>query len=151
MAKQDYSKYQVQVPMREVAANLQVKGVSVPTRTYMSNKLVPGCNMYVEYSWIYQMPEPAEVVPAVHAHSYEQVTMMIGTDPDNPEDLGGEVEFEMGGQKMATSRTNALYIPSNVAHGHVTWKRVTRPHILMSITVGTGDILTANPGGYNKK
>jgi hypothetical protein len=150
MANQDYSKYQVQVPMREVAANLKVKGVSVPTRTYMSNKLVPGCNMYIEYSWISQMPEPAQVVPAVHGHPYEQVTMMIGTDANNPEDLGGEVEFEMGGQKMVTSRTNALYIPSNVQHGHVTWRKFTRPHMLMSITVGTGDILTANPGGYNK-
>jgi hypothetical protein len=150
MAKQDYSKYLVQVPMREVAANLNVKGVSVPTRTYMSNRLVPGSNMYVEFSWIYQMPQPAEVVPAVHRHSYEQVTMMIGTNADNPEDLGGEVEFEMGGQKMVSDRTNALYIPSNIEHGHVTWKKFTRPHILMSVTVGTGDILTANPGGYNK-
>ena len=78
MAQQNYGQYQIKVPIREVGANMKVSGVTLPSRTYMSNKLVPGCNVYVEYSWIYQMPDPALVVPSVHSHPYEQVTLMIG-------------------------------------------------------------------------
>ena len=67
MAQSEYSKYLVKEPIREVGANMNVKGVTLPTYTYMSNKLVPGCNVYLELSWIYQMPEPSLVVPP-HTH-----------------------------------------------------------------------------------
>jgi len=58
MAETDYSKYLVKFPIREVAAGLNVKGRTNPTLTYMSNELVPGCNVYVEIGWIWAMPEP---------------------------------------------------------------------------------------------
>ena len=83
MAEAKYDKYLVKVPIREVGANMNVKGVTLPTYTYMSNKLVPGCNVYLELSWIYEMPEPNLVIPSAHSHNYDQVTLMIGSDPHN--------------------------------------------------------------------
>jgi hypothetical protein len=151
MAQSNYGQYQIKIPIREVGANMKVSGVTLPSRTYMSNKLVPGCNVYVEYSWIYQMPEPELVVPSVHSHPYEQVTLMIGSDPQNPENLGAVVENYLGGERMISDRTNATFIPKGMEHGRVCWKSFDRPHLLMSITLGTGDFEKANPGGYSKK
>jgi hypothetical protein len=150
MAQSGYTRYHVKVPIREVGANMKVKGVTLPTRTYMSNKLVPDSNVYLEFTWIHDMPEPSFVVPAVHSHPYNQVTLLIGSDPANPEYLGGEIESYLGGEKMISDKTNALFIPKNVEHGRVTWKKFEKPHILMSIMLGSGDFEAANPGGYNK-
>jgi hypothetical protein len=150
MTESGYSRYQIKVPLREVGANMKVKGVTLPSRTYMSNKLVPGSNVYLEYSWVYEMPEPSFVVPAVHSHNYDQVTMLIGTDPKNPEYLGGEIESYLGGERLLSDRTNAMFIPRNVEHGRVSWKKFERPHILMSITLGNGNLEETNPAGYNK-
>ncbi len=150
MTKPGYSRYQVKAPLREVGANMKVKGVTLPTRTYMSNQLVPGSNVYLEFAWIYEMPEPSFVVPAVHSHPYDQVTLLIGSDPADPERLGAEIESYLGGERLVSDRTNALFIPKNVAHGKVSWKKFERPHMLMSIMLGSGNFEEANPGGYNK-
>ena len=100
MSQTNYHAYQVKVPIREVGANMKVKGVTLPTRTYMSNSLSPkGCNVYLEFTWINQMPEPSLVVPSVHSHPYDQVTLLIGSDPQNPEYLGAEVRVIWAAKK----------------------------------------------------
>jgi hypothetical protein len=151
MAQSEYSKYIVQAPLREVGASMNIKGVTTPTYTYMSNKLVPGCNVYLELSWIYQMPEPSLVVPATHSHPYDQLTLLIGSDPQNPEYLGAEIGSYLGGEKLISDKTTATFMPKNVEHGHVQWKSFERPHIMMSIMLGTGDLVKANPGGLIKE
>ena len=151
MAQSEYGKYLVMEPIREVGANLNVKGVTLPTYTYMSNKLVPGCNVYLELSWIYQMPEPNLVVPATHSHPYDQITLMIGSDPQNPEYLGAEIESYLGGETLITNKTGASFMPKNVEHGHVMWRKLERPHIMMSNMLGTGDLIKADPGGMIKQ
>jgi hypothetical protein len=150
MAQTKYSKYHIKIPIREVGANMKVKSVTLPTRTYMSNKLVPGCNVYLEFTWVQAMPEPAFVVPAVHSHPYDQVTLLIGSDPNNPEYLGAEIESHLGGERLISDKTNALFIPKGVEHGRVSWQSFEKPHILMSIMLGTGNFEEANPAGYNK-
>jgi hypothetical protein len=150
MSQQDFRKYHIKVPVREVGANMKVKGVDLPTRTYMSNRLVPGSNVYIELTWIFEMPEPSLVVPRVHSHGYNQVTLLIGSNPQDPEYLGAEVESYLGGQKMSSDRTNALFIPKGVEHGMVSWKHFEKPHMMMSIMLDNGNFEDANPGGYNK-
>jgi hypothetical protein len=150
MSQPDYRKYHIKTPIREVGANMKVKGVTMPSRTYMSNSLVPGSNVYLEFTWIDQMPEPSLVVPRVHSHGYDQITLLIGSNPKDPEYLGAEIECHVGGQKMISDKTNALFIPRGVEHGMVAWKRFEKPHIMMSIMLGNGNFEDSNPGGYNK-
>ena len=152
MAQSKYGKYLVTVPIREVGVSLNVKGRTNPTLTYMSNQLVPGCNVYVELAWIYEMPEPNPLVPSVHTHDYDQVALNIGSDPHNPEYLGAEIESYMGGERLIQDKTTALFIPKGVEHGRVSWKRVEKPHIQMTITLGAGNLEQAQPGGrgYSK-
>ena len=151
MTQSEYTNNIVKVPIREVGANMNVKGVTLPTYTYMSNKQVPGCNVYLELSWIYQMPEPSLVVPAAHSHPYDQITLLMGSDPANPEYLGAEIESYLGGEKLVSDKTTATFMPKNVEHGHVMWKSFEKPHIMMSIMLGTGDFWMADPGGLIKE
>jgi hypothetical protein len=147
MSESNAAKYMVTVPIREVAAGLNLKGRTNPTFTYMSNKQYPGCNIYLELAWIYEMPEPRALVPKVHSHAFDQVTLNIGSDFQHPEYLGAEIESYIGGEKYVCDKTAAFFLPKGVEHGQVTWTKFKRPHIQMSIMLGTGDFQKANPGG----
>ncbi len=117
-----------------------------PGGALMSGELVPECNVYLEYSRIWDMPIPNPIEMS-HAHSYDEIVLNIGSDPDNPEILGGEIEAYMGSEKQVTDKTSAVFIPKNVEHGPVKWTKFERPHIQMSIVLGTGDLKEALPVG----
>ena len=149
MAEGKYGKCLVKKPAREVGAGSGIKGRTIPTLTYMSNDLVPGSNTYIEVGWIYDIPDPNPHVLS-HSHDYDEIVIRIGADPDNPEYLGAEIESYLGGEKLISDKTNALFIPANAEHGKVKWNKFEKPHILMSIMLGTGNFEEANPAGYNK-
>ncbi len=113
----------------------------------MSNDLVPGSNLYLEFGWIWEMPEPNPHI-FEHTHDYDEVVLHIGSDPNNPEDLGGEIEFVVGGEPLIFDKTTALFVPRGVKHGPLTWRGVNRPHIEMAIILGAGTIEQAVPGGH---
>ena len=145
----DYYKYLVQKPKYEARTEFDdVKGRQYPTMTFMSNELVPGSNVYIEMGWVWAMPDPNPHIPE-HSHSNsDEFVLHIGSDPKNPEDLGGEIEFVVGGQPLKINKTSALYVPAGVAHGPVTWKSITRPHLQMTIIMGAGTLVEAAPAGY---
>jgi len=148
MSQSRYSRNLVTVPLREVAEGVRVKGRTNPTLTYMSNDLVPGSNMYIEFGWIWQMPEPNPHI-FDHMHGdYDEIVFHIGSDPQNPEYLGAEIEFTIGDEKLLVDKTSAIYVPKGVKHGPVTWNIVEKPHIQMAMVLGAGSIRDANPGGH---
>ncbi|OGO31956.1 MAG: hypothetical protein A2Z29_06145 [Chloroflexi bacterium RBG_16_56_11] len=147
MAKTSYKKNLVKVPLREVGETKVIKGRQNPTMTYMSNDLVPGSNMYIEVGWVYEMPSPNPHIDA-HDHNYDEIVMHLGGDPANPEELGAEIEFVVGGEKLTIDKTSALFVPKGVSHGPLTWKKVKKPHIQMVIMPGAGTVRESNPAGY---
>jgi len=142
----------VQKPKYEVGTVYgEIKGRQYPTMTFMSKELVPGSNVYIEMGWVYDMPDPNPHIPEhVHDKSDEYV-LHIGGDYKNPEDLGGEIEFVVGGEPLKINKTSALYVPAGVVHGPLTWKSVTRPHLQMTIIMGAGTLAEAAPAGYSGK
>jgi hypothetical protein len=145
----DYYKNLVQKPKYEVGTVYgEIKGRQYPTMTFMSNELVPGSNVYIEMGWVYAMPDPNPHIPE-HSHSdSDEFVLHIGSDYKNPEDLGGEIEFVVGGQPLKINKTSALYVPAGVVHGPLTWKSVTRPHLQMTVIMGAGTLAEAAPAGY---
>ncbi len=151
MAKTSYKKNLVQKPAYEVGATKDIKGRQNPTMTVMNNELVPGSNVYIEIGWIYKMPEPNPHILGHSHEKYDEIVIHIGGDPDNPEELGGEIEFVVGDETLKINKTSALFIPAGVPHGPLTWKKVTKPHIQMVVMPGAGSIKESNPAGYLKK
>src|SRR3972149_2959666 len=152
MAGKKYGKNLVKKPAREVKVTVpgKIKGREFPTMTYMSNDLVPVCNVYLELGWIWDMPDPNPHI-LEHTHDYDEVVLHIGSDLNNPEDLGAEIEFVVGGEPLIIDKTSALFVPKGVKHGPLTWKRVDRPHIQMAIMLGAGTLAESAPGGYSGK
>jgi len=145
-----YGRNLVTKPIYEVSAG-KIKGRQYPTMTVMSNTLVPGSNTYIELGWIWDMPEPNPHI-LEHSHGeYGEIVLHIGNDPNNPEDLGAEIEFTVGGEPLVFDKTSALFVPAGVKHGPVTWKKVRRPHIQLAMVLGAGTLSEADPGGHEKQ
>ncbi len=138
MAKPNYERYLVRKPIYEAGAPVVTNRQS-PTMTLMSNAQVPEANCYIELGWIYGMPEPNPHIYEM-VHRYDEIVIHYGGDPDNPEDLGGKIEFFVGGQPLTFSTTTALFVPSGVKHGPLIWKKFRKPHIEMAFIIGTGDL-----------
>jgi hypothetical protein len=147
MARVSYKNNLVKVPHREVGDSKIIKGRQNPTMTYLSNNLVPGSNTYIEIGWIYEMPEPNPHIES-HSHNYDEIVLHIGADPQNPDYLGAEIEFVVGNEKLTIDKTSSLFIPKNVKHGPLTWKKVEKPHIEMVVMLGAGTVEESNPAGY---
>jgi hypothetical protein len=146
---ENYQKFLIQEPAREVGAIKDLKGRQNPTMTFMSNDLLPGSNMYIEIGWIYEVPEPNPHILR-HTHDYDEFVIHIGVNPEKPEDLGAEIEFGVGNETLKITRTSALLIPKGVPHGPLTWKKVEKPHIQMVVMPGAGTLKESNPAGYLK-
>lgn len=97
-----------------------------------------------EYSchWIYHEPpnvpgwtEWDQVIHAPHTHKYPEILLHLGTDPENPMDLGAEVVFHMGPEmeEHIITRSTLVYIPANLVHGWWYIRKVTRPFILFTV------------------
>jgi hypothetical protein len=121
MAESQYDKYLVRA---------KTKGPGV---ILMNEELVPGCNVFIMANWISKQPEPNPMHQSFEAHDYDEIILNIGSDPQNPEYLGGEIEGYMGDERQLISTTSALFIPRHVPHGRVSWKSFERPHMQMAI------------------
>jgi hypothetical protein len=133
----DYEQYVIRSPLRE-AGDPNTKGRQTPTMTYMDRQQINVANYYIEFGWIYAMPEPN---PHIHRHvhrKYDEIVLHIGGDPQNPTDLGGEIEFCVGDQPLAFNTNTGIFLPKGTYHGPLTWKKFTKPHIEMAIMLGAG-------------
>ena len=145
MEKKQLKETLVAKPAYEVGRNTVVTGRRLPSMTYMSNDFVPGCDVYVEYGWIWAVPDPNPLI-GEHTHDFDQIALHIGTDPQNPEDLGAELEMTVNGKPMTINKTHSIYLPKGIKHGGIIWKRVDRPVIEMTITLGGGTVDAVKPG-----
>jgi len=70
-----------------------------------------------------------------HIHKSAEILIHIGTDPDNPFDLGAEIELCMGPEmeKHVITQSCLIYIPPNFIHCPWTIKRVDRPFIMVQV------------------
>jgi hypothetical protein len=82
-------------------------------------------------------PWDEEEVFKPHTHGCDEVMAFIGSDPDNPTELYGEVEFWIEDEKFLITKTCMLYIPKGLQHAPMFPRRVDRP-ILWCDTLPSG-------------
>ncbi len=74
----------------------------------------------------------------VHAHPHDEYLIFLGTDPEDQFDLGGEVEFWLGGEKHTITKSCAVFIPGDVEHNPLVIHRVDRPFMFISTSNSLG-------------
>ncbi len=146
----DPEKYIVRKPAYEVVAPTPTKNRMHPSMTFMSKDLVPDADTYLEFSWIWGIPDPD---PHIFEHIHEdsdELVFHIGSNPDDPEELGAEIEIDLDKKPLLIKKTSALYAPRMIYHGPLKWHAYTKPHIEMAVIFGAGVLAQSDPGGHQK-
>jgi hypothetical protein len=73
-----------------------------------------------------------------HAHPFIEIFSYMGTNVDDPSDLGGEIEFWLEDEKFILTKSFMVYIPANMEHCPLVFHRFDRP--MFHLTLGSGEM-----------
>lgn len=66
--------------------------------------------------------------PAPHSHEYfDEFIGFIGSDPEHPEELNGEISFYVEKEKISITKSCLVYIPRGVEHSPILVPHLKRP------------------------
>jgi hypothetical protein len=85
---------------------------------------------YLESSMVMQADEGLKDKP--HNHDFDEYLIFLGTNPENPSDLCGEIELWLGDEeKHVLTRSCAVFIPRGLYHTPLIFNRVDRPILML--------------------
>ncbi len=93
--------------------------------TYLDSQVVPGA-YYAECSWLYKA-YPDIVWVTEHTHDADEVFGLYGSDPANPNELNGEIELWIGGERHVITKSCLIFVPKGVKHCPLKILRVDKP------------------------
>jgi hypothetical protein len=144
VTEKKYSKYVITQPkfVTELAHHdlSIVSGFTFPDEVYLDKDIIKGSNQWIDIVWTWDKTCPREV-PGLHSHKFDEIVLIIGSNPKNLRDLGGEVEWWMGegneAEKYIIESTTLIYIPKGLSHGPLIFNRVDRPILGVAIGLNT--------------
>ena len=108
----------------------QAKKGSVLERTMMmaiQDAFVPGA-FFSGCEWLWELPGGKPVqIETEHAHDFEEIIAFIGSNRNNPRDLGGEIEVWMDGEPYSITKSSYIFIPKGLKHCPIVIKRIDTP------------------------
>ena len=145
MSTSKYGKYVITDPklVKDLAHHdfSKVNGFTYPDEVYVDNEILPQAKQWLDIIWVWEKPTPEEL-PGLHSHPFAELVVLIGSNPRNLRDLGGEVEWHMGEgehqEKFLLTSTTAIYVPAGLMHGPLRYNRVDRPICNVAIGLNTG-------------
>ena len=91
---------------------------------WMDEDVVSGA-FHMNTSWFLKAGPTVESV--AHSHDNAEIIGFFSCDPDNPHDLGAEVEFWIDGEKHLITKSAMIFMPPHVKHCPMILNRVDRP------------------------
>jgi len=106
--------------------------------------------MYFQGSWLVKPFEEDGMV----CHDSDELMLFIGSNPDDHEDLGAEIELWLENDKLLLTETCVVFVPKGLAHGRMKAISVSKPviHYVCQMNSGyyeeTPAEPAASPGTY---
>ena len=99
---------------------------------WIDGNVVPGA-FQMNTAWYYAVPE-RDPIFLEHMHEdADELIGFIGSDPSNPSDLGGEIEFSLNGEAHLLTKSSIIFAPAGLAHNPMRILRVDRPIFHFSV------------------
>jgi hypothetical protein len=84
-------------------------------------------------SWYWKATEK-DGTPA-HTHDFDEVVGFIGSDPQNPQDLNGEVEFWLEDEKYLLTKSCLIFCPKGLKHCPLRVIRADKPILFLAVSI----------------
>jgi hypothetical protein len=98
---------------------------------YSDDTVIPG-SFYLNCALIWKASGNGSP-GAAHTHEdYDEYVGFMGSNPEDPHDLCGEIEFWLGDEKHILTKSCAVFIPRGLAHCPVYFRKVDRPIFFFS-------------------
>ena len=99
---------------------------------WIDGNVVPGA-FQMNTAWYDAVPD-RDPIFMEHTHDdADELIGFIGSDPSNPYDLGGEIEFTIGGEAHLLTKSSIIFAPAGLAHNPMRILRVDRPIFHFSV------------------
>ena len=102
---------------------------------WMDDNVVPG-SFQMNCSW-YCKPNSSHLGAGSHQHKESEIIGFFSSDPEKPYDLGAEIEFWLEDEKFILTKSFMIYIPANVEHCPLVFRRMDAP--MFHMTLGSAD------------
>ena len=145
MTETTYGNYILTEPKVKI---IERKQTSKPTFR-LSEELMDGIKKFNTNFNFVAILAPHVLVDPPHKHDRDELLFFISTDPENPIDLGGEVEIALGDEweKHVIKTSAIICLPRGMAHCPVYVRKVERPfyfgHLLMASSYGSSAMANA--------
>ncbi|MDR0818940.1 MAG: hypothetical protein LBN43_05140 [Oscillospiraceae bacterium] len=100
---------------------------------WMDSNVVPGA-FQMNTAWYFAVPE-RDPIFTEHSHPYEELLGFYGSNPDDPYDLNGVIEFTLNGETHRLTRSTMIFLPGNSTHNPMRILEVKRPIFHFSIVM----------------
>jgi hypothetical protein len=101
---------------------------------WLDDKVVEGA-FQMNCSW-YLKPNAGQNLSEPHVHDCDEIIGFFGSNPEDPHDLGGEVEFWLEGELHLITRSCLIFVPKGMKHCPLLIRRVDRPIFHFSTVTG---------------
>jgi hypothetical protein len=133
----EYGKYYIQdlqTPPGMMSPDMQEIYNKFATRVlWMDGNVCPGA-FQMNVAWYRDVPERDPMFPE-HDHSHAELVGFFGSNPDDPYDLGGVIEFAINGENHRLTKTTLIYIPGGIPHSPLRIVQVDRPIFHFSVVM----------------
>ena len=99
---------------------------------WIDGERVPGA-FQMNTAWYSAVPERD---PIFMEHVHEDADELIGffgSDPDDPSNLNGEIEFSIDGERHLLTKSSIIFAPAGVVHNPMRILRVDKPIFHFSV------------------
>ena len=76
---------------------------------------------------------PRDPMFTEHVHEHDELIGFYGSNPDDPNDLGGVIEFSINGEAHRLTRTTMIWVPAGATHNPMRILEVDRPIFHFSV------------------
>jgi quercetin dioxygenase-like cupin family protein len=102
---------------------------------WLDEKIIKGA-FYMELVMLEPGSKSTGVWVKPHVHEYDEIIGFVGTNVQNPRDLGGEVELWLDDEKHILTKTCLVFIPKGLRHCPLVIVKVDTPIVQFSVMTG---------------
>jgi len=100
---------------------------------WIDSNVCPGA-FQMNTAWYFAVPERDPIFDT-HVHDYSELIGFYGSDPGDPYNLNGVIEFSVGGEAHRLTKSTLIFLPGGVEHNPMRIKEVDKPIFHFSVVM----------------